>query len=65
MDEQEKHYADKLSYEIDSWDLQMAPNSGENLIVVKELIGGLDWWKRDGHPTEGSACGGDAGCGCA
>ena len=19
---------------------------------VKELIGGLDWWKRDGHPTE-------------
>jgi rhodanese-related sulfurtransferase/acyl carrier protein len=35
---------------------------------VKELIGGLDWWKRDGHPTEGlaSQCevhGG--GCGCA
>jgi rhodanese-related sulfurtransferase len=20
---------------------------------VKELIGGLDWWKRDSHPTEG------------
>lgn len=20
---------------------------------VKELIGGMDWWKRDGHPTEG------------
>lgn len=20
---------------------------------VKELIGGLDWWKRDGHPTAG------------
>jgi rhodanese-related sulfurtransferase len=20
---------------------------------VKELIGGLDWWKRDGHETEG------------
>jgi rhodanese-related sulfurtransferase len=20
---------------------------------VKELIGGLDWWKRDGHTTEG------------
>ena len=19
---------------------------------VKEMIGGLDWWKRDGHPTE-------------
>ncbi len=24
---------------------------------VKELIGGLDWWSRDGHPVE-------AGCGC-
>jgi rhodanese-related sulfurtransferase len=22
---------------------------------VKELMGGLDWWKRDGYPTEGSA----------
>jgi rhodanese-related sulfurtransferase len=21
---------------------------------VKELIGGLDWWKRDGYPTEGT-----------
>lgn len=21
---------------------------------VKELIGGLDWWKRDGYPTEGN-----------
>jgi rhodanese-related sulfurtransferase len=20
---------------------------------VKELIGGIDWWKRDGYPTEG------------
>ncbi|MFC1763065.1 hypothetical protein ACFL6U_13410 [Planctomycetota bacterium] len=20
---------------------------------VKELVGGLDWWKRDNHPTEG------------
>ncbi|MBK8228235.1 MAG: rhodanese-like domain-containing protein [Flavobacteriales bacterium] len=20
---------------------------------VKELVGGLDWWKRDGHSTEG------------
>ncbi|MEK6710535.1 MAG: rhodanese-like domain-containing protein [Nitrospinota bacterium] len=34
---------------------------------VKELIGGLDWWKRDGHPTEGAkaAVGQAAGkCGC-
>lgn len=22
---------------------------------TKELIGGLDWWKRDGHPTAGPA----------
>lgn len=21
---------------------------------VKELVGGLDWWKRDGHQTEGT-----------
>ena len=21
---------------------------------VRELIGGLDWWKRDGYPTQGS-----------
>jgi len=21
---------------------------------VKELMGGLDWWKRDGHPTSGT-----------
>jgi rhodanese-related sulfurtransferase len=34
---------------------------------VKELIGGLDWWKRDGHATEGSDARGavHAGCGCA
>jgi rhodanese-related sulfurtransferase len=33
---------------------------------VKELIGGLDWWKRDGHPTEGSAVATvtSSGCGC-
>jgi rhodanese-related sulfurtransferase/acyl carrier protein len=36
---------------------------------VKELIGGLDWWKRDGHATHGLAAQGDAHvhveCGCA
>ncbi|GJF33960.1 hypothetical protein KNE206_66600 [Kitasatospora sp. NE20-6] len=35
---------------------------------VKELIGGLDWWKRDGHATEGREAGRPvhhAGCGCA
>lgn len=31
---------------------------------VKELIGGLDWWKRDGYPTEGVAAIGKSGCGC-
>ncbi|HWO66810.1 MAG TPA: rhodanese-like domain-containing protein [Umezawaea sp.] len=36
---------------------------------VKELIGGLDWWRRDGYPTEGSAAHRvvheHVGCGCA
>lgn len=33
---------------------------------VKELIGGLDWWKRDGHPTEGTGSYENVGkaCGC-
>lgn len=34
---------------------------------VKELIGGLDWWKRDGYATAGSQCsiqGPTADCGC-
>ncbi|MBF7687474.1 rhodanese-like domain-containing protein [Acinetobacter rathckeae] len=111
------YYEEKLNYEIDSWDLFVALNAGENIIVVdgrsieaytkehipnalnlphrtmsedtlahlskepiyvtycdgigcnastksaykmlalgfkvKELIGGLDWWKRDGYQTEG------------
>jgi rhodanese-related sulfurtransferase len=32
---------------------------------VKELIGGLDWWKRDGHPTaqcEAAEAAGECGC---
>ena len=33
---------------------------------VKELLGGLDWWKRDGYPTEGDEkTEGEAiSCGC-
>ena len=33
---------------------------------VKELLGGLDWWKRDGHETEGSGTKGKEPivCGC-
>jgi rhodanese-related sulfurtransferase len=120
-DEQWRHYSNKLAYEIDSWDLKVALEGGEKVVVVdtrsaeafsqehipgavslphremtdeatrsidksrlvvtycdgigcnastkgalnmtklgfrvKELMGGLDWWKRDGHPTEGQAAG--------
>lgn len=33
---------------------------------VKELIGGLDWWKRDGYATEGSnaVAGTEVKCAC-
>ena len=33
---------------------------------VKELMGGLDWWKRDGHATSGdsSVTAVDSSCGC-
>lgn len=125
MNDQIKHYSDKLAYEIDSWDLKVALENGEPVIVldtrspqayetehipgavslphramdalttagfnkaclvvtycdgigcnastkgalnmarlgfrVRELIGGFDWWKRDGHPTEGKSAG---TCGC-
>lgn len=118
MDEQLRHYSDKLAYEIDAWDLNAALAAGESIVVidarspqsyaaghipgavnlphrtmtpdttagldrgalvvtycdgigcnastkgalnmarlgfrVKELIGGLDWWKRDGYPVERS-----------
>lgn len=128
MDGQLKHYTNKLAYEIDAWDLSIAMESGEKLIVidarstqaflaehipgalslphrsmnaastagldksalvvtycdgigcnastkgalnmsrlgfrVKELMGGLDWWKRDGHPTEGAAATAQPACGC-
>lgn len=33
--------------------------------TVKELIGGLDWWKRDGYPTDSdgpAAAAKDCGC---
>jgi rhodanese-related sulfurtransferase len=132
MNPQELHYRQKLDYEIDAWDLNVALDAAERVVVVdarspeafaaehipgainlphrtmtaetladlsrdvlyvsycdgigcnastkgalhltrlgfrvKELMGGLDWWKRDGHATEGeqaAACGlgGDCGCG--
>ncbi|GAB4061621.1 rhodanese-like domain-containing protein [Uliginosibacterium sediminicola] len=130
MEEQLKHYANKLAYEIDSWDLKVALERRDNFTVidarspeayaaehipgainiphrkmdaattanieksstvvtycdgigcnastkgalnmtklgfkVKELMGGLDWWKRDGHPTSGalSATPREVSCGC-
>ena len=129
MDDHLRHYENKLAFETDSWDLKVALESGQSVIVidarspeayqkehipgainiphrkmneqttksldrtalvvtycdgigcnastkgalymtrlgfrVKELIGGLDWWKRDGHNTEGTVSGSDAAaCGC-
>lgn len=131
MNDQLKHYANKLEYEIDSWDLRAAGQAGENIAVidarspeafrrehipgainiphrtmssettrhidrnalvvtycdgigcnastkgamnmlklgfrVKELMGGLDWWKRDGYETHGAGAGTSAEsmtCGC-
>lgn len=119
MQKQLQHYLNKLTYETDSWDLKVALETGENVVVidarssqafaaghipgainiphrqmneantahldksaltvtycdgigcnastkgalamtrlgfrVKELIGGLDWWKRDGHPVASDA----------
>jgi len=129
-DEQIAHYERKLAFEIDAWDLAVAREAGEPVVVVdarapeahareripgavslphrrmsaettagfdraalyvtycdgigcnastkgalalarlgfrvKELIGGIEWWKRDGHPTEGvaTATGAAADCGC-
>ena len=130
MNDQLKHYSHKLDYEIDSWDLNVAREAGENITVVdarspeafhrehipgainiphrtmspettrhldknalvvtycdgigcngstkgavnmlklgfrvKELIGGLDWWKRDGHKTHATdAADKSIACGCA
>ena len=129
MNGQLKHYSDKLTYEIDSWDLNVALEAGERIVVidarspeafqrehipgainiphrtmsaestsrldraalivtycdgigcngstkgavnmlnlgfrVKELMGGLDWWKRDGHKTHIAATSGTSiSCGC-
>ena len=130
MNEQLKHYEDKLRYEIDSWDLNESVKNGESVIIVdtrskeaykfehikgainlphkdmteerikefgqeylyvtycdgigcnastkgarnllklgfqvKELMGGIEWWKRDGHSTEGTNAspGSDSNCGC-
>lgn len=128
MNEQMRHYETKLAFETDAWDLKVALESAENVLVidarsseayekehipgsiniphrfmdeettkhldrtalvvtycdgigcnastkgalimtklgfrVKELIGGLDWWKRDGHKTERAAGAKSTACGC-
>ncbi len=130
MTDQIRHYADKLSFEIDSWDLYEGLKNTKNIIVVdarspdayatehipgainiphrsmsaentahldravqyicycdgigcnastkgalnlarlgfkvKELLGGLDWWRRDGYATEGTDSSEGKGfqCGC-
>ena len=34
MDEQIRHYESKLAFETDSWDLKVALESGERVLVV-------------------------------
>ena len=34
MDAQLQHYADKLAYEIDAWDLAEALRAGEPVVVI-------------------------------
>ncbi len=64
--EQERFYEKKLEYEIDAWDLYSALNMTKLGFRVKELMGGLDWWKRDGYVTGGTQSTGGRGvsCGC-
>jgi rhodanese-related sulfurtransferase len=33
MEERLKHYEDKLAFETDSWDLKVALEAGENVVV--------------------------------
>ncbi len=128
--DQRNHYQNKLTHEMDSWDLYEALGNGEPVTVVdgrtatayakehipgainlphrelspafvasldksriyvcycdgigcnastrtalkllnlgfevREMIGGLDWWKRDGYATEGEHArpGTELACGC-
>lgn len=128
MNAQVKHYEDKLTYEIDTWDAHQAILREEKVIIldvrspqafenehipvaqnfhhatmdaesvkrldpsytyitycdgigcngstkgayklaklgiqVKELIGGLEWWKRDGYATEGTFAREGISCNC-
>ncbi|OGG43780.1 MAG: hypothetical protein A3F84_13450 [Candidatus Handelsmanbacteria bacterium RIFCSPLOWO2_12_FULL_64_10] len=60
MDEAIRHFTRKLAYETDPYDLREDLRKGEKIVVidarsrdVKELIGGIEWWKKDGYETEG------------
>lgn len=130
MSKQISHYENKLTYEIDSWDLYESINQSQDIVVidarspeayavqhipgalnfphrtmtadtikslskdslyivycdgigcnastkgalnlsklgftVKELMGGLDWWIRDGYATSGAeaSAGREVVCGC-
>lgn len=128
MEEQLAHYQSKLAFEIDSWDLKVALEAGEKIVVVdtrspelyasehipgainfphrtmnpettrdldrsalfvtycngigcngstkgalnltklgfrvKELIGGIEWWKQEGYPTSKVADAAVVTCGC-
>lgn len=128
MQEQLAYYQNKLAFEIDSWDLKVALEAGEKIVVldvrspelygeehlpgavnfphrtmtaettreldrtalfvtycngigcngstkgalnltkldfrVKELIGGIEWWKREGYPTSKVPEPAIAACGC-
>lgn len=132
VEAQRRYYEAKLHYEIDPWDLNLAIQAGESIVVVdtrgpkiyarrhitgsiniphremdairtahldrnvlyvvycdgigcngstkgalnmvklgfrvKELIGGFEWWERDGFAVHGAEAGGDGGegasCGC-
>ncbi len=127
--DQVRYYENKLAFEIDSWDLKVAIDSTDPIVIVdarsaeafglkhipgainiphrlmthettsmidrsvlvvtycdgigcnastkgalnmarlgfrvRELIGGIDWWVRDGHPThDDTAAGKVSSCGC-
>lgn len=73
MDEQSTAYLDKNTLYVSYCDgigcnasTKGALNMSKLGFKVKELLGGLDWWKRDGYETTGEkgAKGNEISCGC-